>query len=348
MTNIEKVQRGLRGLMGTHGEKCNLGPGCVAIQDGNTALSALAEIEREMAELRKLLQSAQQTRDTAERVAKSAMSANSAEIDGHRLTVSDHKRDLAQLAAARALIERAAKVPGPDHRSFHALVDQYDASKGCKPDCAQCQQIALRAELRAFLGPQKPAVCFRCGDDKNQPSKFCTHMPVYSESSPKPAERGCAARLALKAIIEVNPASSIDSECQVLARAALATPCDCVGLREQVYNLQGALAAVEHACNEYREKAAAMTADRDQEPQNTYVRSLTCSGTNCRCSCHQSGGDCGDCTIYWKGVLQLRAAVSAEREECAKIANDFPGAYDTRDVTVRLGIAAAIRARAKD
>ncbi len=48
----------------------------------------------------------------------------------------------------------------------------------------------------------------------------------------EPAECACAARLTLEAIIEVNPPSSTDSECQILARAALATTCDCVGMRD--------------------------------------------------------------------------------------------------------------------
>ncbi len=106
--------------------------------------------------------------------------------------------------------------------------------------------------------PDKPAVCLRCGDDKNQPSKFCTHRPVYSENSPKPAEFRCAARKVLEAIIEVNPSSSIDSECQVLARDALAAPGDCLGLRE--------------------------------ETQRSGVRSLCCQGP-CLCPCHKDGAE---------------------------------------------------------
>ncbi len=113
----------------------------------------------------------------------------------------------------------------------------------------------LNAELRAFLEPVTPgevaytfgdapnppdklppAVCMKCGDDRNQPSKFCDHGRV----APQPAECRCACRKALERLQPwmnaINHVHLPDGSIQYASEIwdALATPCDCAGLREEL------------------------------------------------------------------------------------------------------------------
>ncbi len=116
-----------------------------------------------------------------------------------------------EFAAARKLIEKAAKVVDLYKWEGMAIFD-------------------LHTELRAFLEPTAPAVCFRCGDDRNQPSKFCDH----GKATPEPAECGCA---------------------------------DCAGLREINERLEAVAPKIEQMRDErdqLRAELVAMTADRDQ------------------------------------------------------------------------------------
>ncbi len=198
-----------------------------------------------------------------------------------------------ELAAARALIERAAKVLDGFGYTYHSI-------------------DSIHAELRAFLGPTgevaytfgdapnppdssplPPAVCMKCGDDRNQPSKVCDH----GKAAPEPAECGCAARMALaklypylEAMSHVHLPGGGKFEAST-AWDALATPCDCAGLREEIHGIEEALGfrgnpgeaayvirkkqqAFEMDRNtiirrgeiieQLRAELAAMTADRDQ------------------------------------------------------------------------------------
>lgn len=65
-------------------------------------------------------------------------------------------------------------------------------------------------------------------------------------------------------------------------------------------------------------------------------RSLTCGGS-CDCNCHREGSDCGRCTIYWDGVLQLRQQLAAANEALAT----------ERAAREREGIAACMRLNAR-
>ncbi len=132
--------------------------------------------------------------------------------------------------------------------------------------------IKLHAELRAFLEPPKPASdydhCVRCGaayapggqcsrwmqgcqggrGENPHPTPPASSPTVHPEADPRkacvveePAECGCAARKALKEILQ----RGYWREWMAIARAALATPCDCHGLREEhdaiIENLSKAL-----------------------------------------------------------------------------------------------------------
>ncbi len=157
-----------------------------------------------------------------------------------------------EFGAARALIEKAAKAVGP-----YGLMGP------------------LHAELRAFLdpvtpgevgytfgdapnppdsSPLPPAVCMKCGDDRNQPSKFCDH----GKATPKPAACGWRYKVLVNKHSTGDPlpgqismldisrttvwgdpgqwrysdgATKPDVDWMCVAEPLYAAPCNCAGLR---------------------------------------------------------------------------------------------------------------------
>ncbi len=107
-------------------------------------------------------------------------------------------------------------------------------------------------------------------------------VEAVSVEREKSAECGCAARVALGEINDLDMANSEAPrflEAALIARAALATPCDCTGLREELHadvesarNLQelseqsmvAQAQSFQERENKLRAELAAMTADRDQ------------------------------------------------------------------------------------
>ncbi len=236
MTNIEIINVVLRGLIGTHGESCDRGNGCQAISEGNVALAALEEIEREQKQ-------ANWTRDLAQ-------SASTRDLEAKRVAERE-------FAAARALIEKAAKgVAGwNEHSALHAELRAFleppahpdsDPRKACV-----VEEPAGGFWLIHFEDDEMPVEIFTnkaAASERYHACQLnwtCHLFEMIAPKEPvesKPAECGCAARKALQLAIMTVECASIDTakgsptEGDELpwyraARAALATPCECQGMR---------------------------------------------------------------------------------------------------------------------